>query len=127
MTQTTNALAIHGGSPVRTTPLPTGFFGMRLVGDEEKAEVIAALDARAIMPVHIHGAACRIDAIVSVAQRHDLRVIENGAWSMGASFHGQSIGTFGDAGIHSLQSVKVITAGEGGVVLTADPVLYERA
>lgn len=221
-------LAIDGGAPVRTAPLPTGFFGMRLVGEEEKAEVLAALDeralgrfsgmtpptrvdafvrelcrrlgvryavavtsgtaalevalaalgigpgdevimpalnfisspeaalrlgaipvfaeadegfgldpddvehritdrTRAIMPVHIHGAACRIDAIVEIARRHGLRVLENGAWSMGARFHGQAVGTFGDAGIHSLQSVKVITAGEGGVVISNDPLVYERA
>jgi dTDP-4-amino-4,6-dideoxygalactose transaminase len=54
-------------------------------------------------------------------------VLENGAWSCGATYHGKAVGTFGEAGIYSLQSVKVLTAGEGGVVLTQDPVVYERA
>jgi 8-amino-3,8-dideoxy-alpha-D-manno-octulosonate transaminase len=82
---------------------------------------------RAVMPLHVHGAACRIDAVMEVARRHGLRVLENGAWSCGATYQGRAIGTFGDAGIYSLQSVKVITAGEGGVVLTGDPTVYERA
>src|SRR5438094_1667212 len=47
----TERLAIDGGTPVRTTPLPTGFFGMRLIGDEEQAEVLAVLAARALSRV----------------------------------------------------------------------------
>ena len=228
MTTIDRRLAIDGGAPVRTTPLPTGFIGTRLVGDEEKAEVLAVLEAhalsrvsgmtpptrveqferelcrrtdsryalavtsgtaalevalaglgigpgdevivpalnfisspeavlrlgavpvfaevdegfgldpaeiarlvtprtRAVMPLHVHGASCRIDAVVAEARRHGLLVLENGAWSCGATYRGQAVGTFGDAGIYSLQSVKVITAGEGGVVLTGDPLVYERA
>jgi dTDP-4-amino-4,6-dideoxygalactose transaminase len=95
--------------------------------DPEDIERRITARTRAIMPVHIHGAACRIDAIVDVARKHGLRVLENGAWSMGCRFRGQPIGSFGDAGIHSMQSVKVITAGEGGVVITNDAVTYERA
>jgi len=221
-------LARDGGPPIRTTPLPAGFIGTRMVGEEEKAEVLAVLEGRSlsrvsgmtpptrvaaferelcrrtgskyalavtsgtaalevalaglgigpgdevimpalnfisspeaalrlgavpvfaeidegfgldpanferrisertrvVMPLHVHGAACRIDAIVEVARRHDLLVLENGAWSCGSMFRGQAVGTFGDAGIYSLQSVKVITAGEGGVALTGDPIVYERA
>ncbi|HEY8743445.1 MAG TPA: aminotransferase class I/II-fold pyridoxal phosphate-dependent enzyme, partial [Chloroflexota bacterium] len=95
--------------------------------DPEDAARRITARTRALMPVHVHGAACRIDAVMDVARRHGLRVLENGAWSCGARFHGQAIGTFGDAGMHSLHSVKVITAGEGGVVVTNDPLVYERA
>jgi 8-amino-3,8-dideoxy-alpha-D-manno-octulosonate transaminase len=64
---------------------------------------------------------------VEIAKKHNLKVIENCALSCGTKFKDRYIGTWGDLGIYSMQIVKVITAGEGGVVVSSDPALYERA
>ena len=82
---------------------------------------------RAIMPVHIGGAPCDMDAIMAIARKHDLLVIEDCAQSCGATYKGKCIGTFGDLGGFSLQLGKIITTGDGGVVTTNDDVLWERA
>ena len=81
---------------------------------------------RAIMPVHLGGVACRMDELLAVARARGVRVLEDCAQSAGASYMGKKIGSFGDAGAFSLQTQKVITAGEGGIVTTSDPVVYER-
>ena len=82
---------------------------------------------RAILPVHLYGVPCQMDRITEIAKRHSLKVIENCALSCGTTYQGKCIGAWGDMGAISLQIVKVITAGEGGVVTSSDPVLYERA
>jgi 8-amino-3,8-dideoxy-alpha-D-manno-octulosonate transaminase len=82
---------------------------------------------RAIMPVHLGGVACRMDEIMAVAQRHNVPVIEDCAQSAGASYRARRVGSIGAAGCFSLQTQKIITAGEGGIVTTSDPVVYERA
>ena len=82
---------------------------------------------KAIMPVHLGGAPCRMDEIMAVANRHRIPVIEDCAQSAGASYHEQRIGSIGAVGCFSLQTQKIITAGEGGMATTSDPVVYERA
>ncbi len=82
---------------------------------------------RAIMPVHMRGAPCDMDRLVAIAKKHNLKVIEDVAQADGASFHGKRLGTFGEVGAFSLQFNKVITTGEGGVVVTDDKILYDRA
>lgn len=81
---------------------------------------------RAILPVHMRGAPCRMDEIMEIATEHDLRVIEDVAQAMGASYHGRAAGTFGDCGCFSLQYHKILTSGEGGLAVTDDDVLYDR-
>src|SRR5206468_7673384 len=73
---------------------------------------------RAIMPVHMRGAACDMDRLMAVAQKHGLKVLEDVAQADGASYRGRRLGTFGDVGAFSLQFHKVITSGEGGVLVT---------
>jgi 8-amino-3,8-dideoxy-alpha-D-manno-octulosonate transaminase len=68
---------------------------------------------KAIIPVHMHGAPCRMDAILAVANEHSLKVVEDCAQANGASYQGKQVGSFGDAGCFSLQFNKIITAGEG--------------
>lgn len=80
----------------------------------------------AIMPVHIYGQACEIDKVMQVAQRHDLRVVEDAAQAFGVTFGGRHTGTFGDIGVVSFYSDKVITMGEGAALFTQDEALYER-
>src|SRR6266542_39604 len=82
---------------------------------------------KAIMPVHLGGAPCRMDEIMDVANRHHIPVIEDCAQSAGASYKGRRIGSIGTVGCFSLQTQKIITSGEGGMVTTSDPVVYERA
>jgi dTDP-4-amino-4,6-dideoxygalactose transaminase len=82
---------------------------------------------RAIMPVHMRGAPCAMDRLLALAHRHGLKVIEDVAQAGGAAYHGRRLGTFGQVNAFSLQFHKVITTGEGGVVVTDDQTLYDRA
>jgi 8-amino-3,8-dideoxy-alpha-D-manno-octulosonate transaminase len=82
---------------------------------------------KAIIPVHMRGAPCRMDAIMEVARRHNLKVLEDVAQADGASYHGQRLGTYGDAGAFSLQFNKIITSGEGGMLITSSQEVFERA
>jgi 8-amino-3,8-dideoxy-alpha-D-manno-octulosonate transaminase len=82
---------------------------------------------KAIMAVHLQGSPADLDRILAVAHKHNLRVIEDCAQSVGASYQGRPVGSIADIGIYSLQLNKTITAGEGGAVVTNDPVLFERA
>lgn len=82
---------------------------------------------RAIMPVHMRGVPCRMDAILDVAKRRNLLVIEDCSQACGGSYHGKPLGSFGDVGCFSLQQYKVITAGEGGILVTRDKQVFDRA
>lgn len=92
------------------------------------ADVAAKISpyTRAIMPVHMRGAPARMDAIMALAKQHNLKVLEDTAQANGASFNGQRLGTIGDIGAFSLQFNKIITSGEGGMVITSDENLYQR-
>jgi 8-amino-3,8-dideoxy-alpha-D-manno-octulosonate transaminase len=79
---------------------------------------------RAIIPVHMMGAAARIEAIKQVADRHGIPVIEDTAQSPGASVKGRKLGSFGTCGTFSFDPVKTITTGEGGMVTTNDSELW---
>ena len=79
-----------------------------------------------IAVVHMAGAPCDMDAIMRVANKHDIPVLEDCAQCNGGSFKGRKVGTFGKVGIYSLQINKNVTAGEGGLVITDDEVLYTR-
>ncbi len=82
---------------------------------------------RAVMPVHMRGLPCDMNRILDVACRHGLSVIEDCAQACGGSYAGRRLGSFGDVGCFSLQQYKVITAGEGGMVVTNGREIYERA
>jgi len=82
---------------------------------------------RAIMPVHMRGAPCRMDELMDVARRHGLRVIEDTAQADGGSYQGRRLGSMGDVGCFSLQFNKIITSGEGGMVITDDEEVWKRA
>jgi len=82
---------------------------------------------KAVMPVHMRGIPCAMGAIMEVAGRHGLLVIEDCAQACGGSYKGRRLGSFGDVGCFSLQQYKVITAGEGGVVVTDQRDVFERA
>jgi 8-amino-3,8-dideoxy-alpha-D-manno-octulosonate transaminase len=81
----------------------------------------------AIVAVHLENVACDLDALLALAARRGIPVIEDAAQSFGATFHGRALGTFGALGAFSLQQEKNITAGEGGLVVTDDETHYLRA
>ncbi|MDE0467052.1 MAG: DegT/DnrJ/EryC1/StrS family aminotransferase [Candidatus Poribacteria bacterium] len=82
---------------------------------------------KAILPVHMQGVPCRLEAIVELAQKHDLLVVEDCCQCVGGQYKGKYAGTWGDAGAWSLNYYKVISCGEGGLVFTDDYDVYERA
>jgi 8-amino-3,8-dideoxy-alpha-D-manno-octulosonate transaminase len=82
---------------------------------------------KAIMAVHLQGNPADLDRILPIARKHNLRIIEDCAQSLGATYKGRPVGSIGDIGIYSLQLNKTMTAGEGGAVATNDPLLFERA
>jgi 8-amino-3,8-dideoxy-alpha-D-manno-octulosonate transaminase len=82
---------------------------------------------KAVMVVHLFGSPTNMDAIKEVAHRHYIKVLEDSAQDAGGEYKGQRVSTIGDIGIFSFQLHKMITVGEGGAVVTNDPLLYERA
>ena len=81
---------------------------------------------RAVMPVHYAGNPAAIDAVYEFAARHNLRVIEDAAHAFGSTHKGRKVGSFGDLVCFSFDGIKNITSGEGGAVVTADPVAAQR-
>jgi dTDP-4-amino-4,6-dideoxygalactose transaminase len=81
---------------------------------------------RAIIVTHLFGNPCEMDAIVRLAERHGLPVIEDCAQAFLASYKGRQVGTFGAIACFSLQQGKHITCGEGGIVVTSDELLARR-
>lgn len=82
---------------------------------------------RAIMVVHVWGNPCDMDAIMSVARRHGLAVIEDCSHAHGARYKGKLVGSIGDVGCYSFQGSKTLPAGEGGILITNNREYYERA
>ena len=81
---------------------------------------------RAIMPVHLYGQACDMDALVSIAQEYRLFIVEDCAEAFGTLYKGRHVGTFGDISTFSFFGNKTITTGEGGMVVSNDKTLIER-
>jgi 8-amino-3,8-dideoxy-alpha-D-manno-octulosonate transaminase len=82
---------------------------------------------KALLPVHMRGAPAEMDELAAIASEHGLVVIEDVCQAAGASYRGQRLGTFGDAGAFSLQFNKIITTGEGGVMITDRDDVYDLA
>ena len=82
---------------------------------------------RCIIPVAMAGVPPRMDTILAVSARHNIPIVEDSAQALGATYKGRPVGTIGKAGIYSLDIGKIITAGEGGVVVTNDTNIFLRA
>jgi 8-amino-3,8-dideoxy-alpha-D-manno-octulosonate transaminase len=95
----------------------------------DPADVESKITARtrALLPVHMRGNVADLRALAELAERHELVLIEDACQAAGASFDGRRVGTFGDAGAFSLQFNKIITTGEGGVLITNRRDLHELA
>ncbi len=95
--------------------------------DPAKIEELITPKTKAIMPVHMLGNPCRMDEIMAIAKKHNLLVIEDCCQAVGASYKGKRCGTIGDMGAFSLNIFKMISAGDGGALITNNPEYYERA
>lgn len=82
---------------------------------------------KAIIPVHLYGHPCDMNSIQSIANEHNLYVVEDAAPSIGAEYKGRRTGGFGDFGCFSFQGAKLAVTGEGGMLVTNDKNLYEKA
>lgn len=95
--------------------------------DPADAEKKIGPHTKAIMPVHIQGFPSDMDAICRIAKKHGLLVLEDACQADGGEFHGRFLGTIGNAGAYSFNYFKIITAGEGGALVTDDRTVFERA
>ena len=95
--------------------------------DMVKAEALVTPKTRAIMPVHIYGHPCDMDAITAFAAKHNLLVIEDCAEALGSRYKGRPVGMFGDVATYSFFGNKTITTGEGGMVVFKDEAAASRA
>ena len=94
--------------------------------DPEKLEAKITRNTKAIIPVHLYGHPCDMDAIADCARKHNLFVVEDAAQAHGAEYRGQKVGSFGEIACFSFYGNKMITTGEGGMCLTNSPALADR-
>lgn len=118
---TANAPLFVGAKPV-FAEIEEETYGL----DPEDAERKITSRTKAIMPVHYGGTPCHIRELRKIADRHNILLIEDAAESLGAMVNGKKVGTFGDSAILSFCAPKVITTGEGGMVLTNSRDVYEK-
>ena len=95
--------------------------------DPESARRRITPRTRAIIPVHLYGHPCDMDPLVALAREHDLWVVEDAAEAHGARYRGRPVGSLGDLACFSFYGNKIITTGEGGMVVTANPEWADRA
>lgn len=94
--------------------------------DPERVECVITPRTRAIMPVHLYGHPCEMDALLDIATRHNLHVLEDAAHALPAKYKGRMVGTLGTLTAFSFYATKNLTTAEGGM-LTGDPALVEHA
>ena len=117
---TANAVVAAGATPIFADT--TGNHTM----DADAVSAAITPRTRCIIPVHLYGRAARMDEILDVSSGRGIHVIEDAAQSLGTTMHGRHTGTIADAGCYSMYPGKVVTAGEGGVVVTDNDSTYER-
>ncbi len=81
---------------------------------------------KAVIPVHMGGYPCDMDRIMEVCKKHGLLVLEDACQAVGSSYKGKAVGTIGDAGAFSFNYFKIISAGEGGALITNDKKIFEH-
>src|SRR5438093_12458928 len=95
----------------------------------DPAKVAAAITRKtaAIMPVHLYGQTAEMDAILDAARSHGLPVIEDAAQAHGAEYHGKKAGNLGGTACFSFYATKNMTTGEGGMIVTDDDTIADKA
>ncbi|PZD72769.1 UDP-4-amino-4-deoxy-L-arabinose--oxoglutarate aminotransferase [Acaryochloris thomasi RCC1774] len=122
-TATAEVIRYLGADPVFVDINPT-----TLNIDVEQIEAAISERTKAIIPVHLAGLACEMDAILDIAQRHNLKVVEDAAHALPTSYRQQLIGTLdSEATVYSFYATKTITTGEGGMLVTRNRALADRA
>ncbi|HPE72088.1 MAG TPA: dTDP-4-amino-4,6-dideoxygalactose transaminase [Candidatus Competibacter sp.] len=119
---TANAFVLRGGIPVFVDIRPD-----TLNLDETKIEDAITPRTRAIVPVHYAGVGCEMDAIMAIAEHHDLLVIEDATQGIMSTYKGRPLGSIGHLGCFSFHETKNLISGEGGALLINDERLVERA
>lgn len=94
--------------------------------DPDRIDEAVTSRTKVILPVHFAGEPCDMDAILAIARRHGLKVLEDAAHALGTEYRGRRVGTIGDATAFSFYATKTITTGEGGALATGDAALSER-
>lgn len=118
---TANAVVSVGARPVFVDILPTNY-----TMDPADLRRKITKKSRAVMPVHLYGNMAYMGEITELAARHGLDVIEDAAQSLGTSYRGKQSGTFSRLGCFSMYAAKVVTAGEGGAIVTGERELYDK-
>jgi perosamine synthetase len=98
------------------------FYGL----DPESVKECVTKKTKAIMPVHVGGYACRVEELREIADDHGILLLEDAAESLGAKIGDRLVGTFGESSMFSFCGPKVITTGEGGVIVTDSQEIYEK-
>lgn len=119
---TANAFVLRGGVPVFVDIRPD-----TLNLDESLIEAAITERTRAILPVHYAGVSCEMDTILSIAERHNLMVIEDAAQGAMSAYKGRPLGSLGSLGCISFHETKNVISGEGGALLVNDSALAGRA
>jgi len=119
---TINAFVLRGANPVFLDIRPD-----TLNLDESKLKAAITPRTKAILPVHYAGVGCEMDAIMEVADRHKIAVVEDNAHGLFGKYKGQYLGTFGALGTQSFHETKNFTSGEGGALLINATEFVERA
>lgn len=109
---TANAFVLRGGVPVFVDIRPD-----TLNIDETKIEAAITERTKAIVPVHYAGVSCEMDAIIAIAKRHGLKVVEDAAQGLLSTYKGRALGAIGDIGAYSFHETKNVISGEGGALL----------
>lgn len=118
-----SAASVHfcGGKPVLVECGPD-----HMVDPQAMAKAVS-VRTRFLMPVHINGRTCKMDAIQEIAHKHNLKIVEDAAQGLGSQFKGRFAGTFGAAGMFSFYPAKVLGCfGDGGAVVTNDDEVAEK-
>ena len=95
--------------------------------DPKAVEKAVTRKTKAVIPVHLYGCMCDMDAIMAIARKHGLKVVEDVAHQHGSRWRNRGAGSIGDIGSFSFQQSKVLTSGEGGAVTTSDDDVYRAA
>jgi len=95
--------------------------------DPDDIEKKITENTKAIIPVHMVGFPCKMDKIMEIAKKYNLKVLEDCCQAVGGSYKGKRLGAWGDAGAYSFNYFKIISCGEGGGLVTDDRIVYERA
>ena len=112
---TTHAIARNGLKPVFCDIKPDDY-----TMDPEKIEALITDKTSAILPVHVYGNICDVEAIERIARKHHLKVIYDAAHAFGVTYKGVGVGNFGDASMFSFHATKVFHTIEGGAIAFSD-------